>query len=195
MNEPGQGPARRIPLGSILLNAFVLPFRHIDQVVRQTGAPLALIVGFGLASAFANASGSRVLAWTLLAAYLLSTAWLAVTTHRMVLMESPGSPLRFDAPAIRRLALFALIGAALWMMYHYLRLILISLALLTQSRYVAAGEAPPAQAMDFQNFIDVVNLAGSAALFLLIGRLALLLPAAALDRKLGVPDVWRMTRG
>jgi hypothetical protein len=196
VNQPAREGPQRISLGSILLQAFVLPVRNIDQVVRQTGVPLALLIGFGLASAFAAASGSRAWAWTLLVAYLLATTLLAVNTHRMVLMESPGSPLHFDAPAIRRLGLFALIGTALWMLYHYLRLIVISLTLLfTQSRYVPAGEAPPTPATDPQIFIGHVDLGVSAALFLVIGRLALLLPAAALDRRLTVPGVWRMTRG
>lgn len=196
MSEPVQTVARRIALGRILLNAFVLPFRHIDQVVRQTGVPLALVIALGLASGFANASGSRAWAWALLALYLLSTAWLAVNIHRMVLMESPDSPLRFDAPAMRRLAMFALIGTAIYMLYHYLRVMLISLTLLlTMSRYVPAGETPPPPDLSTQSYIDLVDLGISAALFLAIGRLALLLPATALDRRLDVPGAWRLTRG
>lgn len=196
MSIPPPAEVRRIALGSLVLSAFILPARHLDQVVRIAGIPLAAMIGLGLATAAAESNGNRPMAWTLFAGYLLATVWLAVTTHRMVLLDAPGSPTRFDGPALRRLALFALTAAALWALFHFARIVTISASLaLLGSRYVPAGETPPTPAVDPQLLIDIVDYVASAAMYLVVGRLALLLPAAALDRGARVSGVWRMTRG
>jgi hypothetical protein len=191
--SPEEPAPRKLPLRRVLAGAFVLPARHLDQVIQQAGIPLLAVIGLSLVTALNGGGG--VVTWALVALYLLAIAWLCLCTHRMVLLDSPDAPMRPDGPALKRLGRFALVGGAVWGVFHFVRLILIGIIMTAiGSRYVAAGEAP-SSGENVEGLVFYADLAASAVLFLLVGRLALLLPAIAVDRPFDLRSTWHATRG
>ena len=183
---------RSLSLRRVLAGAFTLTWRYRADVIRQAGLPLLMLIAFLL---FWDQLG---LGWTSTSlyirgfVYLLLTSWLAIAVHRMVLLDQPGPSLTPQPQSLRRLGVFGLVVIGLFVLFIVLKLmILLLLWSVPFSEYVPAGAERSAPAKPpFWVF-----LATSSLPFLVIGRLALLMPRVAIDQPTYLHAVWRLSMG
>ncbi len=194
--------ARRLPLLKVIWGTFALPWMHRGEWLRAISYPF---LGFF----------SVLLLWYLMddltevvplalwyAAYLFMTSWLAVCTHRVVLVDTH---LPWSWPQGNQLRIVAIYLAALgvlWVMWlavtALLTAIAVSLTMLSELGVSgAAANTPPNLGPDpaVQALIDRVALFAQLPGSYLAARLSLLLPAIALERVWSPRAAWEMSRG
>lgn len=195
--ERGAAP-RRLSLIRVLLGTFTLSWQHRGDVARTVAIPLLVVIGCTLAWVLAAMHVSKSGKWVFYGVYLLATCWLAIVTHRMVLMEAPGKPTHFDKAAWKRLLIFVGTVAALWALYQALKLGIFTAVV----KLIGALRLP---ASDFLVSINVgkqtplllwiADLLATWLPFLLIGRFSLLLPAVATGEGFNLRKAWRDSNG
>ena len=193
MNPGGDaqaGPQRRLPLHQILVAAFTLPWRHRAAVARVVGLPLLAVIASTL---FFNLGlpNSGAARWTLYLLYLLATSWLALSVHRLVLLESGDARARLDADGLGRLGRFVAALVVIWLVYAAIMLLVQLAALFTLAPSIPAGQRPAAVA----SFPAWVQWTASILAIWPAARLCLVLPAAAVDRSFDPRIAWRLSRG
>jgi hypothetical protein len=185
-------PIRKLPLGRVLLGAFQLPWRYRSDVLRTAGIPMLACVAWTLIWAYAPIDERSMTGWAFALVFLVINSWLALTIHRMVLLESPGSPLSLDRLALGRLVRFTGAVIAIWVVYHGARLLLFSGVVgVLGSQYVPAGSQPRA----FPVRLSAIDHAMSAVAFLVIARFVLLLPQIAIGQRFDFGAAWNLSRG
>jgi hypothetical protein len=185
-------PPRKLPLARVLLGAFQLPWLHRVDVVRNAGIPLLACFGWTLFWGFAPIEDNHTARWLFALVFMALSSWLALTVHRMVLLENPGSPLRLDVEALGRFGRFMLAVVVIWVAYQGARLLLLSGILATVgSRYVKAGEV----SRDLPLSVSTIDLIASAASFLVISRFVLLFPQIAIGQRFDIAAAWHLSRG
>lgn len=183
---------RKLPLGRVLLGAFQLPWRYRADVLRTAGIPMLACIAWTVVWAYAPIEGNRVAGWGFSLVYIVLNSWLALTIHRMVLLEQPGSPLTLDSESLARLGRFAGAVIAIWVIYHGARLLLFSGVIsIVNSRYVPAGSQPQDLPVQFGTIDHIV----SALCFLVIARFVLLLPQIAIGQRFDIASAWNLSRG
>jgi len=192
-SKPGtEQPVRKLPLGRVLQGAFQLPWRYRRDVLRTAGIPILASIAWKLFWGYASIEGNSAAGWAFMLVYIVLSSWLALTIHRMVLLEEPGSPLRLDASATGRLGRFVLTVIAIWVVYHGARLLLLSGAVASLgAQYVPAGGTRRELPLSVDNIDHIV----SALAFLVIARFILLFPQIAVGRPFDIGEVWKYSRG
>jgi len=149
-------------------------------------------IGWTLFWGYASIVGNSAANWAFSLDYIVLSSWLALTIHRMVLLEEPGSPLRLDGSALGRLGRFVLAVIVIWVIYHGARLLLLSGAVAALgAQYVPAGGARRELPLSLDNIDHIV----SALAFLVIARFVLLFPQIAIGRPFDVGSAWNISRG
>jgi hypothetical protein len=184
-------PPRRLPLAEVVAGAFVLPWRHRMEVLRHAGVPMAAVILLALLTQTFGAAGI-LWAYTLSLLTMAAIAWLAIVLHRLVLLDAPGSPLNFDAVALRRFVIFLLASVVVFVAYHGLRLLLFSGAVAMMG---SAGAAVGESGQELPVSSTVLDNVISAGAWILLGRLSMIFPALATDDRIDTVDLWRMSRG
>jgi hypothetical protein len=191
-SEIGRGPVR-LPLRRIVFGAFMLSWRHRAELARATGLPILAIIACTLLWNVAGIAQSNSALWTLHFVYSIAISWLAISVHRLVLLDGDEASARLDAPGLKRLGLFVgtIMGATL--LYTALTLVIVNFSLLPFSRYVPAGETPtPSPVVEWGQWF----VYGAAVLAIWpLARLSPMLPAIAVDRAIDPISAWRLTRG
>ena len=182
---------RRLPLRRILWGAFALPWQNRAAVARATGLPLLAVIACTLAWDVADLNDSGAARWTLYFLYLVATSWLAIATHRLVLLDADDARTRLDPPGLRRLGIFVGTMILLWLVFLVLVMLLHGLMLLPWARYVPAG-TQPAPVTDMP--VWWINQIAIILAAWVVGRLSLVLPAIAVDRRIGPITAWRASR-
>jgi hypothetical protein len=182
---------RRLPLRRILWGAFALPWQNRAAVARATGLPLLALIGCTLAWDVADLNDSGAARWTLYFLYLIATSWLAIATHRLVLLDGDDARTRPDPPGLRRLGIFVGTMILLWLVFLVLVMVLHGLMLLPWARYVPAG-TQPAPVTDMP--VWWINQIAIILAAWVLGRLSPVLPAIAVDRRIGPITAWRASR-
>jgi hypothetical protein len=173
VEQRGAAP-RKLSLPRVLLGTFTLTWQHRIDVARTIGIPLLVVIACTLAWNLAAMHVSKSGKWVFYAVYLLANCWLAIVTHRMVLMEEPGKPTQFDKAAWKRLFIFAAVVIALWALHTAMRLTMISVASdWFPSTFGKVGTAT-----------RILDSASTWLPFLVMGRLSLMLPAVAIGERL-----------
>jgi hypothetical protein len=171
-----------------------LPWAHRADVFRSAGAPILVFLAGALAYHLSAAYGSHPWAWTFTLYNLAAISWLAITVHRLVLLELPGSATNFDVPALRRLGIFLLATLVVWVIYHGFRLLLMGgVVAILGSRYVPASETPPA--LELPVSLATIDNVVSVLAWIVLGRVSLVFPAIATDQRPTLVEVWRASRG
>lgn len=173
--------------------AFALPWQHRAEVARATGLPMLAVIGATLIGGAAGFGQSAAVQWTLYFLYIVALAWLAISVHRMVLLDGAKSLASPGSAALRRLARFVGAMIALWLFYAALNLAMMSITMLPFSHYVPAGTTPPTDHLStaFPYINRVVNV---LALWPVV-RFSLLFPALAVDHGFVPRASWQATRG
>jgi len=168
-------------------------------VFRATATPLLAVIASTLAvqkfSLYFAEEISREFAYHLLyVPILIAWCWLAITVHRLVLLEAVDAGMSLNVGTLRRFAIFAAAFVGVWVLFTGLTLLItgVVLNIIVGPRYVAAGEASPP--MDFPVSPQwIVNLASVFA-YWFVARVILVLPAIAIDRKPDLIAAWRTSR-
>jgi hypothetical protein len=183
-------PRRSLPLRGILFGAFTLSWRHRRELARATGLPILAVIACTLAQNVAGLSENRPVQWTLYFIYSIALSWLAVSIHRLVLIEDAAGQEQFSSTALKRLGRFVGTVIGLWLAYLSLVLFIVNVTLLPVARYTAVGESPNPLPIDTGWF-----LTGAMILAMWpIARVSLLFPALAVDRSFDPIAAWRATR-
>ena len=186
-------PPRKLPLRRILVGAFVLPWRNRIAVLRAIGVPmLALVAAFLAWQTLSFSSPSAQ--WATWATFVVSIAWLAIATHRLVLTHAWNPQSALSEFSFRRFAWF--VGALVFIMLAVLVITMIvaiiAVNIVIGPRYVAAGEPPPSATP--QETLEWIQRFGSAVAYFISARISLVLPAIAMDRKPDLVEAWRCSR-
>jgi hypothetical protein len=152
-----------------------------------------VVIGCTLAWNLAAMNISKPGKWVFYGISLYATCWLAIVTHRMVLMEQPGKPTQFDKAAWKRLFIFVALVAALWVVHVAIKLGIIKL---THELVPNFGRAVPAAPPGVRPVsVKILDAVSTWLPFLLVGRLSLLLPAVATGGRFQPAKVWRDSAG
>jgi hypothetical protein len=185
-------PARKIPLLRVLWGAVSLSWLNRGDVIRMAGVPLLAVIGTSLGMRMAELQAAQNLYWSFGILYMLAVSWLALTTHRMVLVDSPGSAFELSTRSLRRYGGFLLAMIILWALYIALHLGIVLVALTALAGgYQPASGPPRVPSLPF----ETVQSIAAWLPFLIIGRLSLWLPMLATDREFSAPDAWRISSG
>lgn len=124
--------------------------------------------------------------------YCVSLGWLAITVHRMVLVEGADSHARLDSAGLKRLGRFVGTMIGLWLLYAALIMLLLSAAIVPFSAYVPAGVAPPPTRVP--NYFPYIDYAIKVLALWPVARLSLLFPALAIDQRFDPIAAWQASR-
>jgi hypothetical protein len=186
-------PPRKLPLRRILVGAFVLPWRNRWSVMRAVGVPMLALLAVFLAWHTLSLNSSEV-TWFLWGAFVISIAWLAIATHRLVLTHGWKPHGALAEFSFRRFAWF--VGALLfiWLAVLVITMIVATIAanIVIGPRYVAAGETPPPDPP--REYFEWLQSFGTVVAYFVVGRFSLVLPAIAVDRKPNLLEAWRCSR-
>ena len=142
------------------------------------------VPGFGQAGA---------VRWTIYFVYCVVLSWLAISVHRMVLLEDAEKQARLDSPGLKRLGRFVGTMIGVWVFYVALNLLLIGIAMLPFARYVPAGAMPPPDRL--AGVFPYINIAVNVLAMWPVARLSLLFPSLAVDQRFDPIAAWQASRG
>ncbi|HYJ41796.1 MAG TPA: hypothetical protein VEW08_13470 [Steroidobacteraceae bacterium] len=201
MSEPGP-MLRRLPLRRVISGAFTLPWEHRGSVFRATAAPLLALIActlaWDLSSFYISGIGRVVLLLIFYLPTLIAMSWLAVTVHRLVLLEAPDAAMHFDLGFIRRVSTFAAVLFGIWVLFSGLTLLITSgvLNIFNPSRYVETSvePGPVPQPMDLPVPFEWITSIARILAYWFVARVSLMLPAIAIDRKADLGAAWQASR-
>ena len=183
--------AGRLSVFRIIAGSFEYPWRHRAAFARATAIPALAMIACTLVWDFAARSGGgAVLAWLLYGAYIAMCSWIAVVSHRLVLIGPADGNAFAGSSGSTRLLVFlaAVIGIAV---VYYAALLGLAnlLATVLGWNYTPAG-TPPRPPIYFDWLMLVSQLASSYV----SARLALTLPAIATDQGFSFRQAWIHSR-
>jgi hypothetical protein len=182
--------ARKLPLLAIIRAAFTLPWKHRGELFRAAGLPMLALIGVSLTWDLLLWSESYLAQWAWYLIYLIAFSWLAVTVHRLVLLDETSSSSHFNAVSWKRVAVYVLAFATIGVIFYASKFFLFNvIGLATGINYVPVGTEPKLIA---RRWLDE----GSTIVSLLVvSRFVLVLPSIAVDKGRKFKGSWRMARG
>jgi hypothetical protein len=181
--------AAPLPVGKILLGAFLVPWWNRKEFFRALVFPLALLATLMLSWYFTDALLANFVKFLLCVAYAALFTLFAVACHRLVLLD-PVAVARNPVPSwSRRESLFLgwLIGA--WLLYLVTFLVILTIAVNALGIVFEGFRASPAESFGW------LEATAKMPAFYVFARLSPLFPATAVDRKVDLQWAWRLTRG
>jgi hypothetical protein len=174
----------------VIGGAFSLTWQHRAPLFRATALPMLAVIACSLASDVSRFNQSVALSWALYFLYGVATSWLAVTVHRLVLLETDESD-ALSVHGARRIALFLAVLVGVWVLYAGLVLIIVSGVLnIFLARYIPAGAERPELPVPF----EWVNALACVLAFWVVARVSLVFPAIAIDRAPNFAAAWRSSK-
>ena len=172
----------------VLLGAFAVPWTGRNAFARHLSIPFVVLVILGILESSALVlDAGWIFLWTVLVAHLWAWIVFAVICHRLVLLGPAAlgrvAPLRWSMRETR----FLLRSAAVW---------LIAMAITgTCMAAIAFGGVPMFRETDAPWRTWLLVFLSMLPACYLVARLSLVLPAAALDRKVGLGWAWNLSSG
>jgi hypothetical protein len=179
--------AAPLPVGKILLGAFLVPWWNRKAFARALAFPLALLATLMLSWYFSAKHLSGSVQFLLCVVYAAFFTLFAVTCHRLVLLD-PRTVARDPVPKwSRREGLFFgwIVGAGL--MYMVVSLVVMLVVLNTLLKSIDDEFLKSA--------FGWFDAAAKVPAVYLFARLSPLFPATALDRQVDLRWAWELTRG
>jgi hypothetical protein len=177
------GPGK-LDLGRIVSEAFALPWRRRGEFARALAIPALAIVAIRLGGWLAAEKMTGAIAWAAWGANGVLWILFAVACHRLVLLDRGGA----DIPVVpgwgRRETVFLL-----WLVFISVTTFVAGSLMVITVGTVAVNLFSVAF---FETFVQQSMYLLGTYLF---ARLALLLPAAAIDVRSTFDRAWRQTRG
>jgi hypothetical protein len=181
-------PPRNLSIATILLGAFILPWWHRRTLFKALAAPGIALVSIDVVCwAFAGSlSETAMLAAFWATWFVRSLLWLliAVTVHRVILLRIEPDEVPTFPEWGRRETLFLGYVVAVY-------------ALATATAFVAGIVLfTPISFVSPELFVEFAfPYAAAAITTYVLARLAVVLPATAIDRGMTLGDAWSLTRG
>jgi hypothetical protein len=193
-------PVQALPLLKVLWGTFAYPSIFGVPWFRAINLPLLALIGIMLLWNLTDESTGVAQAGILYAGYLAATSWLAVRTHRLVLLGPAGSEPRNPLRETRLVGIYLASLAGLWLIWLGLTSLLsitagTGILFLTHSPYSTAGESPPVFNPQVQRAIDYAGKLAALPASYVVARLTPMLPAISLERAWNPRAAWEMSRG
>jgi hypothetical protein len=177
--------ATRLRIGKVLLGAFVVPWWNRRAFMRALPVPLVSLAALSLGWRHFGDRLPALSNWLLYLVYLVFFTLLAVTVHRLVLLDSHAAAARILPSWSMRELRFLLFMAALWLVST-----LAGAASLTLITNLWDGPLPQSG----EGLFEWLTAAARIPILYLFARLCLVFPATAVDRKVGLRWSWAATR-
>ena len=189
MNEPAQ-EFRKLPLLKVIRGAFSLSWQHRASLFRVSALPMLAVIAFTLAFNVARSEESDLLGWTLYLFYGLATCWLAVSVHRLVLLETSDAS-SLSADNLKRIGLFLAFLIGVWALYAGLALLIFSgLLNVLIGGYVPTGE----KRRELPVPLEWLNTVAVVLAYYVVARFSLVFPAITTDRKPDLAAAWHASK-
>jgi hypothetical protein len=180
--------AAPLPVGKVVLGAFLTPWWKRRAFLRSLAVPLAALAALTLAW-YAMGEGLPVYAgWGVCLLYWLLVTSFAVRCHRLVLLERQPEAMEWKLEWSRRDTMFFLWSGAVWFIYGAVWLAGVTLSLNVAVNIWQAARGPG-------EVFEWLSLACKLPALYVFARLCLALPAIAVDGDPGLKSAWRLTRG
>jgi hypothetical protein len=181
---------RKLPLRSVIWGAFSLSWQNRAALFRAAAFPMLAVIGVSLFWDFLTWGDGFLAQLTPQIFYIVALSWLAVTVHRLVLLDEASTQSHFDASNGNRVSVYVLAFTAIGILFLASKTVLYNgIGIATGITYVAVGSEPKLVARSWLGW-------GSTIVSLwVIARLVLVLPSIAVDKGLRVSDAWRRSRG
>jgi hypothetical protein len=181
---------RKLPLRKVIWGAFSLSWQNRASLFSATSRPLLALIACSLASEVTRFSQSLTLCWLMYLLYGIATSWLAVTVHRLVLLETSDAS-EISAQAAKRIGLFLAFLVGVWLLYAALVLLIMSGVMNAfLMRYVPAGGERPELSVP----MEWINSAARVLAFVVVARFSLVFPAIAIDQQPDLVAAWRASK-
>jgi hypothetical protein len=193
----------RLPLLKTLIGTALLPWHFGRDFFKPLALPALLLVVMTIGVNMAFLGASRPAGWVLFAGFGLVFTLFAVTCHRIVLLGPESTSVVTAARWSMRETRFALWLVALYAVYFVV--MMVSLTIFANLIFLVFDDVPlsrfsyvispgaPTQRVDSASFPWLNYLGASPAMYC-FARLSLLLPATAIDRKIGFRSAWQLSR-
>jgi hypothetical protein len=192
---------RKLPLRRVIGSAFTLPWEHRGAVFRATALPLLVLIACTLAWDFSAFYSSGMARWAVYLMLYLPTliagSWLAISVHRLVLLEASDAVMHFEIALVRRLAIFTATVLGIWVLFTGLTLLIAGgvLNIFNPPRYVPAAGIPQApQPMNLPVPFEWITSLASILAYWFVARVTLMLPAIAIDQTPSLGAAWRASQ-
>jgi hypothetical protein len=183
-------PTQPIPLLAVIRGAFVLPARHAGELFRAASLPLLALIAVTLLGEFQPTTSNQFLAWIPYLVYVAVFSWLAVTVHRLVLLDAGSSSQHFNAEAWKRVGVYFVAFAFIGILFLFIKFLLFNvIGIVSGISYVPTGEQPNLVPRQW------LGIASSLAALLGVSPFVMVLPAIATDRGHEISESRRISRG
>ncbi|MBC8021857.1 MAG: hypothetical protein H7Y14_01985 [Burkholderiales bacterium] len=177
-------PPAKLDLSRVVAEAFALPWKRRDVFVKALALPALAIVAIQVGWGMAEGRVGTAVGWAAWAGYGILWILYAVACHRLVLLDLGSAEVSMMPGWGRRETVFVA-----WVLA------------ICVTTYVAAGLAVMTVGTVIANLFSTALFEAVYQQFMLLlatyvfARLALLLPAAAIDARTTFLEAWRQTRG
>jgi hypothetical protein len=160
--------------------------------------PLLAVIACSLIAAIVDQQHSRAVNVAMSLLYGIAVSWLAITIHRLVLLDESSTRAHLNVASMRRLLTFFGVGIAIWVLYFGITMIAANgmILALFPPRYIPTATDPTQVPPQTEFPISpewLVMFAGFIA-YWFVARVSLMLPAIAVDRKLDLAAAWVASR-
>jgi hypothetical protein len=182
----------KLPVGVVLRDTFSIPGQHMREFLKPLALPGLALAVLMQGWQFVDARTPALVDWGLYAVYTLLFSVFAVVCHRLVLF---GPSPETIAPRLRwglRESRFLGWGIGVWLIFSVTRLVSLTLIVnvfYSLSSLVSDGASRDHDHTVFRSADYISYVIGAYAL----ARVALVLPATAVDDKLGLRGAWRLS--
>ena len=186
----------RLTLLKVLIGAFLLPWRERSRYLRTLAFPTLTIVVVWALWAFLGKDSGIATFIVFMPLYLLAFSLFAVTCHRLVLVSVASHPPGPGSAIHRRILIFFI-----WSIVVYFIVVLTQMLAMTVVMNAPGvhtllprngGNEAPQQAAIYMQWVKFI---GSVPATYLLGRVTLVFPSIAMDRRLTLKGSWRLTSG
>ena len=187
----------RMDVGKVVYGAFMLPWLERESFARALALPVFLLCSLTLCSHYLKGLAPYPLLVVLFIAYWLVFVWFAVTCHRLVLLDPARIAKRWQLRWSLRETRFLgwLIGLALIsLMVIWPLTTILGTVVLNVGNFSGDVRLNPSTELR-PGWLRWTLWASYAAALYVFGRLCVVFPATALDRKVNLQWAWRLTRG
>lgn len=175
---------------AVLREACRLPWIHRDEVFRAAGIPLLALIAFELLWQLPIWGTGWPAQIALRLAQSVVVSWLAITLHRLVLLDEASASRHFTIRGWLRVAKYAAALIAIWLSYLVLYTVLLNgIGLVSGISYVPTGGTRNETAWFWLFWICAI------VALLPVARFGLALPAIAVDQPLTLKAAWQLSRG
>lgn len=186
----------RLALLKVLIGAFLLPWRERSRYLRALVVPTLIAVIVWAAWALLATDSSYVTALIFMPLYGLAFSLFAVTCHRLVLIAAANKSPRSGSPIHQRVLVFFLWLIAVYFIVAMVKMLVMTLVMNLPGvvSLMSGGRDSEVSEQIAGYMVWIQSIASIPSLYVL-GRLSLVFPSIAMDRRLTLQGSWQLSSG